>query len=467
MKAVVALDCADEASTFKRWSIVVLLMLALAGGYMLLYALSPLQVALQSRGWTLMTYSRYSSAESFLNVFCCVLLFAGLLIDRLGVRRCGMLSTLLMLSGGIVNYYALTDLFASSTFSVWINENFNLPDTVWNITPLCEGMSSSAKLSAVGFMCFGVGIEMAGVAASRATVKWFKGKELAVAMGVQLAGSRVVVALSLWASPRIAAQGVDMDIASSVGWCILFMLIGVISWIVYGCLSKSSGNSEATEKQPFIRPLLNICRNTAQNRALWLLAVICVCYYASLIPFYRYAVAMLQAALGTSASSAADVLASLPLVSALCTPLVCMIPDFRGGALRLMGAGSICMGICYVMFAYLLPAVPELWVAYTGIVLLGVASAVMSAGLWPLMPKLAPTQSLGSAYAVFYWLQGWGLFLTPLVVAWVMGNSVSYGPAMLLFALLDVAALIVVLCLSYLNRCHGLGLNLPNRKNQP
>ena len=197
---------------------------------------------------------------------------------------------------------------------------------------------------------------------------------------------------------------------------------------------------------------------------LWLLAAICVCYYASLIPFYRYAVAMLQAALGTSADSAATVLASLPLVAALCTPPVCMIPDFRGEALWLMALGSACMAACYAMFAYLLPALPYLWVAYVGIFLLGVASAVMSAGLWPLLPRLAPERSLGSAYALFYWLQGWGLFLTPLGVAWVMGDSTEYGPAMLLFALFDVAALLMVFRLMHLNRRHTLGLNLPNRR---
>ena len=102
--------------------------------------------------------------------------------------------------------------------------------------------------------------------------------------------------------------------------------------------------------------------------------------------------------------------------------------------------------------------------AYVGIFLLGVASAVMSAGLWPLLPRLAPERSLGSAYALFYWLQGWGLFLTPLGVAWVMGDSTEYGPAMLLFALFDVAALLMVFRLMHLNRRHALGLNLPNRR---
>lgn len=452
---------------------VALLILALAGGYMLLYALSPLQTALESKGWSLMAYSRYSSAESFLNVFCCVLLSAGMLIDRLGVRRCGLLSGMLMLAGGAVNYYALTDAFAVSGFAHWIGEWLNLPDRAWNITPFCAGMPASAKLSALGFMLFGIGIEMAGVAASRATVLWFKGKELAVAMGVQLAGSRVVVALALWASPRIADWGA-YSVARPVGWCVLVLLIGLICWIAYGFLQPCVRNSRPSGKDSqlsalrshhsFSSPLLDLCRNTEKNRVLWLLAAICVCYYASLIPFYRYAVAMLQAALGTSADSAATVLASLPLVAALCTPPVCMIPDFRGEALWLMALGSACMAACYAMFAYLLPALPYLWVAYVGIFLLGVASAVMSAGLWPLLPRLAPERSLGSAYALFYWLQGWGLFLTPLGVAWVMGDSTEYGPAMLLFALFDVAALLMVFRLMHLNRRHTLGLNLPNRR---
>lgn len=448
---------------WKRWCVVILMIVAMAGGYMLLYALSPLQTALEQKGWSLMAYSRYSSAESFLNVFCGILLFAGLLIDRLGVKFSGILAACCMIIGGAINYYALTDSFAQSAFYIWLDNNLNLPDSAWNITPFCRGMAPSAKLAAVGFMIFGVGIEMSGVAASRASVGWFKGKELAVAMGVQLAGSRLVVALALWASPRIAAYGGNMNVDRPLGWMLLILVVGLLCWLVYGLMDASKPSAQKDRQTAFITPLKGLLRNTVNNRILWLLAAICVAYYASLIPFYRYATAMLQEALNTSADSAAGVLASLPMISALCTPLVCLIPDFRGGAVWLTALGSLFMALCYLIFACILPLAPYLWLAYAAIGMLAIASAVISAGLWPLLPRVVPMQSLGSAYASFYWLQSLGLFLTPLAVAQVMGESTDYAPAMMLFSMLDVAALAGAVFLLLYNKSRKLGLNSPNR----
>lgn len=455
----------------KRWCVVVLMIGAMSGGYMLLYALSPLQILLQTdAGWNLGAYSRYSSAEQFLNVFCFVLPVSGLLIDRLGTRYGGLLSGILMLLGGTVNYYALTEAFKTSALAVCLDDWFNLPDTVWNITPFSAGMPASAKLSAIGFMLFGVGMEMAGVAASKGTVSWFRGKELAVALGLQLAGSRGFVALSLWLSPQLAMEDGVISIARPLGWMLLFLAAGVCCWIAFGILDRGNKHRRGKETEPIWGPMRSLCRPTARNRLLWLLALICVAYYASVIPFFRYATAMFQSSLGIQAEGAASLIALLPMASALATPLVCLIPDYKGGAIPLMLGGAACIIVCFISFAFLLPVFHSAWIAYAGIGLLGLSSAMVSAGLWPLMPRLAPDKILGSAYAGFYWLQAIGLYLTPLLVATVVSDSkesdaFAYTPAMLLFAALAMVAFLGAAWLGAINYRAKLGLNLPNKVN--
>lgn len=455
-----------DISKNKRWIVVLLLILALGGGYMFLYVLSPLQSLLeQQQGWSLVAYSRYSSAESFLNLFFCILLIAGLLVDRLGVRVSGLLSALLMVIGGGVNYYALTPSFSNSVLYTWIDGFMNIPDLWWNVTPFSSSMVPSAKLASVGFMLFGVGMEMAGVSASRATVRWFQGKELAVAMGLQLAGSRVMVALSLWLSPRMANSELGAGgVSTPVGLVMILIIIGVICWILYGLFGNEK--SSIKKKDSMLKPLLSLCINKRSNHVLWVLAAICVTYYASLIPFYRYATVLFQDILGVDAVAAASVLASLPLVSALATPLVCLIPDFKGGSIWLMVSGCVFMIICYLSFAFILPAVPYLWLAYIGIAMLGLASAFVSAGLWPLIPKIVDGSVLGSAYASFYWLQSLGLYLVPLLVALVMGDNNDYRNAMILFAIIAFIALIGIYIIEVLNGKYKLGLNMPNRMNR-
>lgn len=459
-------ECNTQA--WKRWSVVLLMIGAMAGGYMLLYALSPLQTFLQSEaGWDLATYSRYSSAESFLNVFCCILLVAGVLTDRLGTRFCGLLSGFLMLAGGALNFYALTGSFMESQLADWFDTILNFSTSAWNITPFSAGMPASAKLSAIGFMLFGVGMEMAGISASKATVSWFRGKELAIALGVQLAGSRIIVALALWLSPRIAMIGNEASVSRPLGWTLFVLIIGICCWIAFGFIDRYR-KEEQEAPDTVWAPLKRLCLNTPRNRLLWLLALVCVAYYASVIPFFRYATAIFQSSMGLQASGAASLIALLPLASALATPFACMIPDYKGKAIPLMIWGALFIIICYMMFAFLLPVIPELWIAYGGIALLGLSSALVSAGLWPLLPRIAPASSLGSAYAGFYWLQAIGLYLTPLLVATFVDDShvaepYLYAPAMMLFSALAAISILGAVALSYLNRKENLGLNLPNK----
>ena len=161
-----------------RWTALVLLASAMFFGYIFMDILSPLQELLQNtRGWDPVAYGHYAGSETFLNVFVFFLIFAGIILDKMGVRFTAILSGAVMFAGALINWYAVTDSFIGSNLEATMNNWFNLPSEWWNVTPFYEGMPASAKLSAIGFMFFGCGVEMAGITVSRGIVKWFKGKK--------------------------------------------------------------------------------------------------------------------------------------------------------------------------------------------------------------------------------------------------------------------------------------------------
>ena len=201
-----------------------------------------------------MAYGRFAGSETFLNVFVFFLIFAGIILDKMGVRFTAILSGSVMLLGGCINYYALTDSFAQSSLSTFMDGFLNLPDAWWNITPFYKGMPASAKCSALGFMLFGCGVEMAGITVSRGIVKWFQGKEMALAMGIEMAIARLGVAVVVLGSPALATLRGQISVSRPVGFAVLLMLIGLIAFIIYAFMDKAlerqAGNTEEKD-DPF------------------------------------------------------------------------------------------------------------------------------------------------------------------------------------------------------------------------
>ena len=198
-----------------------LLASAMFFAYIFVDVLSPLQEYLQStKGWDPSAYGRFAGSETFLNVFVFFLIFAGIILDKMGVRFTAILAGAVMVAGGFINYYALTDSFMESGLKNFMDDFVNLPDTWWNITPFYDGMPASAKLSAIGFMIFGCGCEMSGITVSRGIVKWFEGKEMALAMGVEMAIARVGVAVVFLASPALAKFGGVLSVSRPVGFTV-------------------------------------------------------------------------------------------------------------------------------------------------------------------------------------------------------------------------------------------------------
>ena len=255
MAQPIAATLRDKASM--RWLALGLLAGAMFCSYIFMDVLSPIKDLLQStRGWDSTAFGTMQGSETFLNVFIFFLIFAGIILDKMGVRFTAVLSGAVMLVGATINRYALTDSFLSSGLHTWFTDNLNyIPGfDELGISPFYKGMPASAKLSAIGFMIFGCGVEMAGITVSRGIVKWFKGREMALAMGSEMALARLGVATCMIFSPMFAKMGGDISVSRSVAFGVVLLMIALIMFIVYFVMDRKldSQTHEAEEKDdPF------------------------------------------------------------------------------------------------------------------------------------------------------------------------------------------------------------------------
>lgn len=401
-----------------RWTALGLLAMAMFCSYIFMDILSPIKDLLQStRGWDSTAFGTMQGSETFLNVFIFFLIFAGIILDKMGVRFTAVLSGAVMLVGATINWYALTDAFIGSPLDIWFTNHLNyIPGfDELGISPFYEGMPASAKLSAVGFMVFGCGVEMAGITVSRGIVKWFKGHEMALAMGSEMALARLGVATCMIFSPVFAELGGDISVSRSVAFGVVLLMIALIMFIVYCFMDKkldSQTHEEEEKDEPFkIRDLGKIL----SSLGFWLVALLCVLYYSAIFPFQKYAVNMLQCNLtfnavpegsfwasdtvtiiqyvimivvagaafasnfskgkvrkyglmtlavaalviycymGYMRQSAASIFAVFPLLAVGITPILGNYVDYKGKAASMLVLGSLLLIACHLTFAFILP----------------------------------------------------------------------------------------------------------------
>ena len=456
-----------------RWTALVLLSSAMFFGYIFVDILSPLKDLLQTqRGWDSVAFGHYAGSEPFLNVFVFFLIFAGIILDKMGVRFTAILSGSVMVLGAALNWYAVTDSFETSGLKSFMDGILNLPSSWWNVTPWYEGMPASAKLAAIGFMIFGCGTEMAGITVSRGIVKWFTGHEMALAMGVEMAIARVGVAVVMLGAP-VLANITPVSVSRPVAFSLALLCIGLMCFITYGFMDKKLDAQGATEEkdEPFkvkdIGKILSL-------RMFWIVALLCVLYYSAIFPFQKYAINMLQCDLGFTASQAGLVFFVFPLGAAAITPFLGNYLDHKGKGATMMILGAILMIACHLTFAFVVPATQSVVITYIAIILLGISFSLVPAAMWPSVPKLIDNKLLGSAYALIFWIQNIGLYAFPMIIGSVLAacnpgvtdpTKLDYTVPMCLFASLGVLALILGLYLKLLDKKGGYDLEEPNIKD--
>ena len=423
-------------SAAMRWTALLLLALAMFCSYIFMDILSPIKdLMLSERGWSSTAFGTMQGAEVFLNVFAFFLIFAGIILDKMGVRFTAVLSAIVMLIGACIKWYAVSDDFIGTGLEAWFTNNLNyIPvfdelgispfygpsiEVINGVEIAIPGMPASAKLAALGFMIFGCGCEMAGITVSRGIVKWFKGRDMALAMGSEIALARLGVATCMIFSPYFARLGGHISVSRSVAFGVVLMCIALIMTIVYFVMDKKldaqTGEDEEKDDPFKISDLGQILTSSG----FWLVALLCVLYYSAIFPFQKYAVNMLQCNLTLSApaegtfwasenvtfvqfaimllvailgfasnfqkqkvrqfmllglsiaflivycymgfmrQSASAIFAVFPLLAVLITPILGGYVDHKGKAASMLVLGSLLLIGCHLTFAFVLPAFKE------------------------------------------------------------------------------------------------------------
>ena len=211
-------------SVVARWAALILIALMMFFAYMFVDVMSPLKSLVESaRGWDSGAFGTYAASEYILNV-CGFLILAGIILDKMGIRFTGVLSASLMVIGASIKFVGISEWFQTTGMCAWL-------DSWWTAMP------GSAKMASLGFMVFGCGCEMAGTTVSKSIAKWFKGKEMALAMGLEMAIARLGVFAVMWLAPIISNK-FDQSVVAPVGFCTVLLLIGLINYIVFSVMDS-------------------------------------------------------------------------------------------------------------------------------------------------------------------------------------------------------------------------------------
>jgi len=439
-------------SAAARWTALVLIALAMFFAYMFVDVMSPLQSLIESeRGWDSGVFGTYAASEYILNV-CGFLILAGIILDKCGIRFTGILSTSLMVIGASIKYIGVSDWFQATAMCSWL-------DSWWTTLP------GSAKMASFGFMVFGCGCEMAGITVSKAIAKWFKGKEMALAMGLEMAIARLGVFAVFSVSPKIATQ-FDNSVVAPIAFCTVLLIIGLINFIVFSVmdakLDKQLG--EANSDEPTEEFKVSDLGRIFSSKMFWIVALLCVLYYSAIFPFQRYATNYLEVTLHIEKEAAADLFRWFPILAMILTPVLGSFLDHKGKGATMLMLGSLIMIACHLSFAFLLPIYPNEWFALLIIVILGVSFSLVPAALWPSVPKIIDPVILGSAYSLIFWIQNIGLCFVPLIIGMTLKATGGYLVPMLIFASLGVLAFILSFALKAFDKKKGFGLEEPNIK---
>jgi MFS family permease len=438
-----------------RWAAVLLVSFACFSGYLFTEIISPLKTIIEKSGigWNSADYGVVVSAYGWFNVFLAMLIIVGILLDKLGIRFSTLTSAFMMIVGAGIKYYAF----------------------VGNFTPGVKifGLDQSVFIASFGYALFGVGVEYAGITASKAIVKWFRGKEMALAFGLSTALSRLGSFLPLFLGARIATL---YDVPTTVLFGGLFLIIGLITFVAYNVMDKKLDSqivtaSESDEEQFRFSDL----RVIFTSRGFWYITVLCVLFYSAVFPFYKYGPDLMVNKFNVPETWAGVIPSLVPFGTIFLTPLFGSIYDRKGKGASIMILGSIFLVIAHVI--YYLPFVTSIWIAALNAILLGIGFSLVPSAMWPSVPKIIPDKQLGSAYAAIFWVQNWGLIGIPFAVGVVLdrlnpgvaealsaGEAIKYdySKTWLIFIGLTVLAVVFAVLLKAEDKRKGYGLEMPN-----
>ena len=389
------------------------------------------------------------------------LVVCGILLDKWGVRVTGSIFVGMMAAGAAAVLYAITA---------------GLPP------------ERSLRIAYAGCMFFGLGSEIAGTAVTRSIAKWFRHGPMALAMGLQLAVARLGTALALVLSPRLVVENAGhvyslAETARPAVFGLGLMAAGLILWAIFvamdarfdkGILRQAQDDraqddrGQAQDDKDAFRmaDVLGILK----NGNFWLVSLLCVLFYSSIIAFKKFAGAILIPRFAIPAETAGWMVSMLPFATVVFAPLFGLLVDRRGRGTRWMVLGSLLALAAHLLLAFAPQGVP--FFGYLAMVLLGFGYSLVPAALWPSVPKIVPDKVLGTTFALVYWVQNLGLLAFKMLAGMILGGATADGQAALggavrvelMFIALCVAAVGIALLFARASRKHPeLALDAPNK----
>ena len=450
-----------------RWTALLIVAFTMFAGYYLADVMSPLEGMLDKQlHWSSADYGWFTGAYGWFNVFLFFLIFGGIILDKMGIRFTGLGSAIIMVAGTAIKYWAV------STHSLdgvqWTIIVWSFPAQVW--------------MAALGFAIFGVGVEVAGITVSKIIVKWFKGHEMALAMGLQLAIARLGTALALSTSLPIAK--VFGHVSTPILICLIMLCIGLLAFFVYtfqdkkldaSVVTSQEGATPEPEEEFKIKDILSILT----NKGWWYITILCALFYSAVFPFLKYATNLMILKYGVAENWAGSIPGLLPFGTILLTPFFGNLYDKKGKGATIMIIGSLI--IILVHFLFSVSFLNHWIIAIILMIILGIGFSLVPSAMWPSVPKIIPERQLGTAYALIFYIQNaWALMFVPAFIGWILhnycitgtvmidGQSVTqynYTLPMLIFTSFGLVAITFAFLLKKEDKKKGYGLELPNIKN--
>lgn len=439
-----------------RWLVLLLVGFVLSTNYYFYDAFSTLkQQLLQEFDLSNTDYGLFVSFYSIPNTFLLMAVIGGIILDKLGIRRTGFLFVFFMAFGAMLTAYGASDTYREGGMFYGLMSSF-LPN-----------YSPELKMMLLGRFFFGLGAETSIVVISKVLVKWFKGKDLALAFGLKVGFGRLGTFLALRLSPVLAEDKLNI----AIWFAAILVMIGLLVFCIYMLMDlaydkqqkASQEIKEATEKEEGFR--ISDILTLLTNRSYIFIALLCVTFYSAVFPFLAFAPDFFANKFGLSAVESGEIASYLPLATLIFTPLFGFLIDRYGRSATAMIFGSLVLLAVHSIFAFthISPVVPML--------MLGLAFSLVPAAMWPSTVRLVEEKQIGTAYGLMYSIQNLGLWAFPLLAGYILDISndgktqnLDYTSTLMMFAGLSLLGFLFALMLKFDDARHGKGIDLPMNK---
>jgi MFS family permease len=391
---------------FFRWAVLVFVSLAMFGNYYVYDCIAPVADLLSKQlGFSDSNIGLLQAIYSFPNLI--MVLIGGYLVDRIGARKAIFLFGTTCLIGAIVTM-----------------------------------LSGHLVLMATGRLIFGVGAESLIVAVTTAIAKWFRGKELSFAFGINLmiarAGTLMAQRSPTWA--RFAYTSWRTPLLISVAFATFCVIGALIYWgmEVYAEKSYELAHAGPTDKVVF-SDLFNF------GVSFWYIVALCVVFYSAIFPFETFAYKFFMDAHGTTREMAGTLIGNLTISTMVGTPLLGLFVDKIGKRALLMMTGSVLLVPVYLMMAYTHTQAT----LYLPMAMMGIAFSLVPAVIWPSVAYIVDQNKLGTAYGLMTVVQNMGFFGFNLAIGWANDhghasatNPNGYHMGMWIFSILGLLGML-------------------------